>query len=135
LSIWRVILKIYILLSFGGEVFEGEHLSVDFYCKRSSLVVRGIREPDSPLYKWSKWEEIEKEIEFPIILERLVGNYEWINCEFIGDKLIEVHFRRNSDFRYNNSVAIPIWEESNIIDSEYKYVKDQDYYRKGFLIN
>jgi hypothetical protein len=42
---------------FWGEIFEGEHLSVDFYCKRSSLVVRGIREPDSPLYKWSKWEK------------------------------------------------------------------------------
>ena len=120
---------------FWCEVFEGEHLSVDFYNKECFLVVRGIREPDSPLYKWSKWEKIEKEIKFPSILNKLIGNYEWINCEFIENKLIEVHFRRNSDFMHNNSVAIPVWEENTFIDSEYKYIKDQDYHRKGFLID
>jgi hypothetical protein len=120
---------------FWCEIFEGEHLSVDFYKKECSLVVRGIREPDAPLYKWSKWEKIKKKVEFPIILGKLVGNYEWINCEFIEDKLIEVHFRRNSDFRHNNSIAIPIWKENHIIDSKYKYIKDEDYYRKGFLID
>jgi hypothetical protein len=76
-----------------------------------------------------------KKIEYPSILEKLVGNYDWINCEFIENNLIEVHFRRNSDFRHNNSIAIPIWKENNIIDSEYRYIKDEDYHRKGFLIN
>ena len=42
---------------FWCEVFKGEHLSVDYYKKQSSLIVRGIREPDSPLYKWSKWKK------------------------------------------------------------------------------
>jgi len=120
---------------FWCEVFEGEHLSVDFYKKQCSLVVRGLRKPDSPLYKWSKWEKIERKIEYPSILEKLVGNYDWINCEFIGNKLIEVHFRRNSDFKHNNSIAIPIWKEDNHIDSEYRYIKDEDYHRKGFLID
>jgi len=120
---------------FWCEIFEGEHLSVDFYRGQCSLVVRGLRKPDSPLYKWSKWEKIEKKIEYPSILEKLVGNYDWINCEFIGDKLIEVHFRRNSDFKHNNSIAIPIWKDDNHIDSEYRYIKDEDYHRKGFLIN
>ena len=117
---------------FWCEVFEGEHLSVDYYKKQSSLVVRGIREPDSPFYKWSKW---EKKVKFPSILEKLVGNYDWINCEFIEDNLIEVHFRRNSDFRHGNTVAIPVWEENIIIDSKYRYIKDKDYHRKGFLID
>jgi hypothetical protein len=120
---------------FWCEKFEGEHLSVDFYNKESSLVVRGIREPNSPLYKWSKWEKIEKKVKFPSILEKLVGNYEWINCELIGNNLIEVHFRRNSDFRHGNSIAIPIWNEDLSIDSKYKYIKDEDYNRKGFLID
>jgi hypothetical protein len=120
---------------FWCERFEGEHLSVDFYNKESSLVVRGIREPNSPLYKWSKWEKIEKKVKFPSILEKLVGNYEWINCELIGNNLIEVHFRRNSDFRHGNSIAIPIWNEDLSIDSKYKYIKDEDYNRKGFLID
>ena len=119
---------------FWCEVFVGEHLSVDYYKKQSSLIVRGIRELDSPLYKWSKWEKIEKKVKFPSILEKLVGNYDWINCEFIRNNLIEVHFCRNSDFRHGNTVAIPVWEENIIIDSKYRYIKEEDYYRKGFLI-
>lgn len=76
-----------------------------------------------------------KKVKFPSILEKLVGNYDWINCEFIGNKLIEVHFRRNSDFIHGNTIAIPIWEDIDIIDSEYRHIKDEDYYRKGFLID
>jgi hypothetical protein len=120
---------------FWCEIFEGEHLSVDFYKKQCSLVVRGIREPDSPLYRWFKWEKINKNVQFPNILEKLVGDYEWINCEFIENKLIEVHFRRNSDFRHGNTIAIPIWENCVNIDSQYKYIKDKDYLRRGFLID
>ena len=64
------------------------------------------------------------------------GKYEWINCEFIGDKLIEVHFRRNPDFRYNNNVAIPVWENGEIpAYGKYKYIEDKDFLRKGFLID
>ncbi len=121
---------------FWCEVFEGEHLSVDYYKKESCLVVRGTREPDTSLYKWSKWEKIERYVKYPSILNKLVGDYDWINCEFIDEKLIEVHFRRNADFRYGNSIAIPVWsDEDNIIDSKYKYVRDSDYLRNGFLID
>jgi hypothetical protein len=121
---------------FWCEVFEGEHLSVDYYKKESSLIVRGTREPDTSLYKWSKWEKIERYVKYPSILNKLVGDYDWINCEFIDEKLIEVHFRRNADFRYGNSIAIPVWsDEDNIIDSKYKYVNDSDYLRNGFLID
>ena len=69
---------------FWCQVFRGEHISVDFRNKKSELVVLGERNPNNPLYKWMKWSKIDKEIEFPSILEDLVGNYEWINCEFIG---------------------------------------------------
>lgn len=121
---------------FWCEVFEGEHLSVDYYKKESSLVVKGTRKPNTSLYKWSKWEKIERYIKYPSILNKLVGDYNWINCEFIDEKLIEVHFRRNADFRYGNTIAIPVWsDEDNIIDSKYKYVNDSDYLRNGFLID
>jgi hypothetical protein len=120
---------------FWCEIFKGEHLSVDFKDKKANLVVRGIKKEDSPLYKWEKWEKIDKKVDFPEILEKLKGNYEWINCEFIGNKLIEVHFRQNPDFRYGNSVAIPIWKEDNQknIDN-LEYIEDSDYKRKGFYI-
>jgi len=68
-------------------------------------------------------------------LNKLKGEYEWINCEFIGSRLIEVHFRQNPDFRYGNSVAIPVWNDSHPMDSEdYQFIDDQDYFRRGFWI-
>jgi len=74
-------------------------------------------------------------IEFPEILKNLKGDYEWINCEFIGNHLIEVHFRRNPDFRYGNSVAIPVWNDQEVEnDTDYEFVSDSDFLRKGFLI-
>ena len=121
---------------FWCEIFEGEHLSVDYRRKTPELVVKGYRDPESSLYRWSKWEKVERHIEFPSVLENLKGDYEWINCEFIGGKLIEVHFRRNPDFRYGNTIAIPVWNDENVPkDGKYKYIEDSDYLRKGFLVD
>jgi hypothetical protein len=118
---------------FWCEIFEGSHLSVDYYKKYSELVVLGTRDESDPYYKWKKWEKINVKVEFPEILNNLKGNYEWINCEFIDGNLIEVHFRRNRDFRHGNSVAIPVWEEEKI--ENMKFINDGDYFRKGFYIN
>ena len=123
---------------FWCEVFEGEHLSVDFHYGVPELIVKGERKESESFYKWSKWYKVERDVKFPNILEDLKNTYEWINCEFIGDKLIEVHFRRNSDFRHGNSVAIPVWSHDEFIDddlSKYKYIKDRDYHRLGFWIS
>lgn len=120
---------------FWCEVFSGEHLSVDFYHQEAKLVVLGTRNSDDPLYKWKKWEKINKKVNFPPILSNLRGEYDWINCEFVGGNLIEVHIRQNPDFRYDNDVAIPIWEEDDGKKcSDLSYIKDSDYKRKGFLI-
>jgi hypothetical protein len=122
---------------FWCEIFTGEHLSVDFKNQESELVVLGTKNEEDPYYKWKKWEKIDKKVEFPKILQDLKGDYEYINCEFIGNKLIEVHFRQNPDFRHNNTVAIPIWNEKdlNLYDlDEYNFIEDTDYKRIGFLI-
>ena len=121
---------------FWCEIFEGPHISVDFCNKKSELVVLGERDEDEPLYKWKKWTKIDKHIEFPDVLNDLKGNYEWINCEFIGNKLIEVHFRRNPDFRFGNSVAIPVWKRQKQENHKnLTFIKDEDYLREGFLID
>jgi hypothetical protein len=117
---------------FWCEIFTGEHLSVDFRNQKSELVVVGHKKENDPYYKWEKWERIDKNIEFPEILKDLKGNYEWINCEFIGGNLIEVHFRKNPDFRYGNTVAIPVWDEENV--ENMSFIEDNDYLRKGFFI-
>jgi hypothetical protein len=122
---------------FWSEIFTGEHLSVDFKNQESELVVLGTKDEKDSYYKWKKWEKIDVKVEFPEILRNLKGNYEYINCEFIGNKLIEVHFRQNPDFRYNNTVAIPIWNEKDLdfYDlKKYNFIKDSDYKRIGFLI-
>ena len=117
---------------FWCEIFQGPHLSVDFYEKKSKLVVMGERNAEDPLYKWRRWEKIDVEVDFPPFLNDLVGNYEWINCELIGNKEIEVQFRQNPDFRYGNSVAIPVWGNEKI--KHMTYISDNDYLRKGFYI-
>lgn len=117
---------------FWCEIFTGNHLSVDFKNKKSELVVIGTRDENEPYYKWKKWEKINQKIKFPSILENLKGNYEWINCEFINGNLIEVHFRRNPDFRYGNTVAIPVWGDEK--EENLTFIEDNDYLRKGFYI-
>ena len=121
---------------FWCQIFKGDHITVDFYHREPKLVVLGDRNPQDPLYKWRKWSKIDREMEFPPILHKLSGKYEWINCEFIGGKLIEVHFRQNPDFRHGNSVAIPVWNDENCNEVEgYRYIEDKDYLRKGFYID
>lgn len=120
---------------FWCEFFEGHHYSVDFQHQTPKLTVLGVRDDDDPLYRWKKWEKIDHVIEFPSILKNLKGNYEWINCEFIGNRLIEVHFRQNPDFRHGNSVAIPVWHDNSAeIPENYTFIEDEDYLRKGFLV-
>lgn len=118
---------------FWCEIFQGTHLSVDYYKKCSELVVVGTRDESDPYYKWKKWEKIDTKVDFPEILNDLRGDYDWINCEFINGKLIEVHFRRNPDFRHGNSVAIPVWDENQV--ENMKFIDDGEYFRRGFYIN
>ena len=120
---------------FWCEVFEGDHISVDFHNKTPELTVLGTRDSYEPLYKWKKWKKIDHKHDFPTILNDLVGDYEWINCEFIGNNLIEVHFRQNPDFKYNNTEAIPVWENEKPENIDhYHFVTDNDYLRKGFWV-
>jgi len=120
---------------FWCELFEGNHISIDYQDGEQRLAVMGIRNEMNPLYKWDMWKKVDINIPFPDILKKLKGYYEWVNCEFIGNRLIEVHFRQNPDFRYGNEVAIPVWNHEEIdIGDNYRFVEDSDYLRKGFLV-
>ena len=120
---------------FWCEIFEGDHISVDYQNGEQKLSVIGIRDDMNPLYKWDAWKKVNIEVPFPKILMNLKGNYEWINCEFIGNRLIEVHFRQNPDFRYGNTVAIPVWDDSNLSEyQDYTFIEDSDYMRRGFMV-
>ena len=118
--------------SFWCEIFKGEHISVDFHNRQPELIVKGLRHKHSPLWQWEKWYKVDRLIMFPSILQNLSGDYEWINCEFIGRKLIEVHFRRNPAFRFANSIAIPVRNESEAHGKN--FVEDRASKRCGFHI-
>jgi len=39
----------------------------------------------------------------------------WINIEYIGSKIIEVHMRWNDDFgNHNSDVIYPVWQDDPI---------------------
>ena len=94
---------------FWCEWFEGRHLSVDYYYGEQRLCVEGHKSEDT-FTQWDEWFRTDDIIPFPKILNSISYPYKWINCEFIGGKLIEVHLRRNEDFDGNINHFIPVWE-------------------------
>ena len=121
---------------FWCQCFEGRHLSVDYIDNEQVLCVEGFRTNESPLYKWDRWERVNDDVPPPEILRTLKEKYEHINCEFIGNKLIEVHFRLNYDFLRNVDANIlhVVWKgESTIPPQGMVFVSDPEYKRLGFF--
>jgi hypothetical protein len=121
---------------FWCEVFSGRHISVDYKYGNQILTVEGFREPNSPLWRFSKWQKTNDYLPVPDQLKFLTNKYETINIEYIDGKVIEVHLRHNPDFIYGNSIAIPVWEDQE--DAAYKdlrFVEARDYKRLGFYID
>jgi hypothetical protein len=108
---------------FWCEYFEGPQYSIDYkfdqYYFKPILAVEGIRDPDK-LYKFLSWKKTNKEIylQHPIFFR--IKYAEYINVEFIGEKPIEIHFRRNPDFLNHDYNEIKVvWASDNIdISSE-----------------
>jgi hypothetical protein len=106
---------------FWCEFFQGRHISVDYYQKSQVLAVEGFKNQNT-FVRWEQWIKVIDCFEFPNILNNLKENYKYINCEFIGDKLIEVHLRHNEDFEDNMTHFIPVWEgESTAPPEGYSY--------------
>lgn len=99
---------------FWCEWFTGRHFSVDYHWGKPVLCVEGFRSDDD-LTRWDEWKKVvdwpalDHALQLPKILQPVKDKYEWINCEFVGSKLIEVHFRRNPDFQWGNDIFIPVF--------------------------
>ena len=112
--------------SFWCEWFEGRHLSVDYKYGKQILCVEGFKSKNT-FTKWDRWVKTDDQIPLPKILNTLADRYIYINCEFIGNKLIEVHFRYNPDFEDDISEFIPVWEGEDISPPpEYTYIEYPD---------
>jgi len=116
---------------FWCEVFEGEHISVDYYKGQQELTVKGVRDPQDPLYKWKKWYKVDRVIPLPKVFEEVSQRYDWLNCEYIDGKLIEIHLRGNPNFNYGGESITPVWEGDDISD----YIEQSNYKRLGFIID
>ena len=119
---------------FWCEWFEGRHLSIDYNYGIQRLAVEGFRHEVTNFTKWKEWKKVDDKIDLPEFLND--WDYPWINCEFIGGKLIEVHLRRNEDFDGGISHFIPVWDRETIDPPEgYKYIEYPDIHgRKGAYV-
>lgn len=102
---------------FWCEWFDGRHLSIDYYQGHQVLAVEGYKS-DNTFTKWDRWVRVNDHIFLPEILDPFVTKYNWINVEYIGGKVIEVHFRRNQDFDGGIDEFIPVWDGESIIPPE-----------------
>jgi hypothetical protein len=98
---------------FWCEIFEGRHISVDYEKGKQVLAVEGIKHDGMPFQRFSMWVRVEDEIPIPDFLDEIAVRHRFVNCEFIGGKLIEIHLRRNPDFQWGNSVMIPAWVDES----------------------
>ena len=113
--------------TFWSEIFEGDHLSIDYEWGKPILNIQGFRYPES-FVRWKKWIKVEQTVELPDILKPIANKYHFMNCEYIGGKLIEVHLRKNPDFDFDNVEFIPVWEGQDTTPPEgYRYVDCPEY--------
>lgn len=124
---------------FWCEIFEGEHLSVDYRRYQPILSVVGTHHPVN-FGRFSKWEVVEHSLPLPQFIGYLPLRYAILNCEFIGGKLIEIHLRGNPDFAHGNTSVIPWWDdEPDPQPSDYRYIDDagtelQGGHRRGIWV-
>lgn len=122
--------------TFWCEKFEGRHISIDYTDGEPILAVEGHRIDKDDLSHWDVWAKLNllEAPEFPRICDQIVGYHPYINVEFIGDKVIELHLRHNPDWvdMEDNVIALePIYEPELINHPEFIHRPDHD--RIGFL--
>jgi len=121
---------------FWSECFIGRHTSVDFHLGRQVLAVEGFRDGTGRLDRFTRWQRIEDCYEFPVVLDALLGQAPWVNVEYVGGKIIEVHLRWNDDFsNHSGDVIWPVWRDDPLpqpVNTEWYASSSGD--RLGFWI-
>ena len=96
---------------FWSEVLSGRHISVDYHWGRQELTVEGFRDDPDRLDRFSRWSKVQDRIPLPTWLADLGQQAQWLNVEYIGDKIIELHLRYNDDFaNHTSDEIIPVWQ-------------------------
>jgi hypothetical protein len=83
---------------------------VDYHWGEQALTVEGHRDDPLRLDRFSRWNRVDQDVPLPEILHGLEDHAEWINVEYIGDRVIEVHLRLNDDFaNHDADEIVPVW--------------------------
>lgn len=114
--------------TFWCELFQGRHLSVDYVHGQQVLCVEGFRDNNDPLWKWKQWRRVDDQVPLPDVCQSLSCKY--INVEIIGDKLIEVHARLNSDWKDLSPGVKALEPCYQAVDG---MLENRDYKRVGFI--
>lgn len=97
---------------FWSEVLQGRHISVDYHWGQQELTVEGLRNDTDRLDRFDRWIKVDDRFPMPCWLTDLGRQMPWINVEYIGDKVIEVHLRYNDDFaNHDADEIVPVWKD------------------------
>lgn len=100
---------------FWSEVLTGDHVSVDYHWGQAVLSVQGFRDDPYRLDRFNRWIKVPNNYTLPTWLQGLETSQEWINVEYIGGRVIEVHLRYNDDFaNHSANEIVPVWIGQNI---------------------
>ena len=95
---------------FWCEWLTGAHVSVDYHWGQPQLTVLGFRDGER-LDRFCLWRRVAHFLPLPGWLQGLALTQQWINVEYIGDRVIEIHLRYNDDFRNHDAdEIIPVWQ-------------------------
>lgn len=105
---------------FWTEYFEGTHRSVDYMAHKYAFTVKAFKKDG----EFKLWERDNFEPERHPIVDYFVKKKYYVNVEYIGDKIIEIHLRYNPDFYNKNYKKIEVvYTPEQIKDS---FVLDED---------
>lgn len=109
-------------------------MSVDYNYGVQKLTVEGFRDSDR-LDRFSLWKKVNDVFPFPSILKGL-ESMEWLNVEYIGEKVIEVHLRYNDDFsNHTADVIYPVWQDEPLEQPpNTRWYESPDRDRLGFWV-
>jgi hypothetical protein len=96
---------------FWSEVLSGRHISVDYHWGKQDLTAEGFRDDPDRLDRFSRWAKVSDQMPLPEWLRDLGSQAQWLNAEYIGDRIIELHLRWNDDFaNHSADEIIPVWQ-------------------------
>ncbi len=132
---------------FWCEFFHGVHYSVDFTYQNGkfeqTLVAKAEKDNEYKFTSWTRVPSSKYKFVVPNFVEFFAQNQvQYLNIEYIDDKVIEVHLRRNPDFLHHNYSRLVVvwassWDSDRYKNARGQFIPSQEpvYNEKGEIID